>query len=463
MTYLRSARGKLLGMQSTNSSETPTVGGVLAADNPFIGVSQTSAPTRDGLRLRAVHAVAGCPVGRRARFHAAGDPAHRSAGGHRPDADAASGGHHDGVAAGENRQLAAGGMDVRGRDGESGTSKLTELRTPLTWSSSPFGDSRFDFTVTPVSLNAGTASGDAWRRYGANPLANAVSNMVSTATSEQAAIASMTEAERTAYFASNPGAEALSGLGTLNAADFNPTTSSGMENLAKLGSYDAGQVASYLSSSSRKPNVDQTSGSTDSQKANGVELALALSGDDYRVDIGSTPLGQDLNTVVGGVKWSPKLTNYLSLILTGERRSLTDSLLSYVGLKDAYSGKTWGQVTKNGGTLQLSYDDGDAGFYVGGGGYSYLGQNVASNTSINANAGVYLRPYHDEYRQLQAGLSMSYMDYSKNLSYFTYGQGGYFSPQNYVSVSLPVSLTEKYDNWTMKLGGSGGLSVLQSG
>ncbi|WP_427048826.1 hypothetical protein ACNF2L_01335 [Klebsiella pneumoniae] len=48
--------------------------------------------------------------------------------------------------------------------------------------------------------------------------------MVSTAASEQAAIASMTEAERTAYFASNPGAEALSGLGTLNAADFNPTT-----------------------------------------------------------------------------------------------------------------------------------------------------------------------------------------------------------------------------------------------
>lgn len=46
-----------------------------------------------------------------------------------------------------------------------------------------------------------------------------------------------------------------------------------------------------ISSSSRKPNVDQTSGSTDSQKANGVELALALSGDDYRVDIGSTPLG----------------------------------------------------------------------------------------------------------------------------------------------------------------------------
>ena len=46
-------------------------------------------------------------------------------------------------------------MEVRGRDGESGTSKLTEIKTPLTWSSSPFGDSRFDFTVTPITLNAG--------------------------------------------------------------------------------------------------------------------------------------------------------------------------------------------------------------------------------------------------------------------------------------------------------------------
>ncbi|HAV2048839.1 cellulose synthase subunit BcsC-related outer membrane protein [Raoultella ornithinolytica] len=456
MTYLRSARGKLLGLQSSNSAQTPTVGGVLAADNPFVGVSRTPTATRTAStygqympwQVSQVSAGAGTSL----------------PGIQRPDLP---------VETAQTRMLRQvdtmmeslqektgswlqGGMEVRGRDGESGTSKLTEMKTPLTWSSSPFGDSRFDFTVTPITLNAGTATGDAWRRYGANPLSNAVSNMISTATSEQAAIAAMTATEQTTYFASNPGAEALSSLGTLNASDFNATTSSGMENLAKLGTYDSGQVASYLASSNLKPNVDQASGSTDAQKANGVELALALSGDNYRVDIGSTPLGQDLNTVVGGVKWSPKLTNYLSLIFTGERRSLTDSLLSYVGLKDSYSGKSWGQVTKNGGTLQLSYDDGDAGFYVGGGGYSYIGDNVASNTSVNANAGVYLRPYRDEYRQLQTGLSMSYMDYSKNLSYFTYGQGGYFSPQNYVSVSLPVNLTEKYDNWTMKLGGSVG-------
>ncbi len=38
--------------------------------------------------------------------------------------------------------------------------------------------------------------------------------------------------------------------------------------------------------------------------------------------------------------------DFLTLILTGERRDVTDSLLSYVGVKDAFSGKEWGRVKK---------------------------------------------------------------------------------------------------------------------
>ncbi len=458
LTYLRSARGRVLGLQTTNNSATPSVGGLLAADNPFVGTSRLQPQARTA-------STYGRTLPWQVGAVSTGEPETGMPGSQRTDLP---------VETAQNRTLRQidsmmeqleektgtwlqGGVEVRSRDGESGTSKLTEVKAPLTWSSSPFGESRFEFTATPITLNAGSASGDAWRRYGSNPLANAVSNIAATAASEQQAIAAMTAAQQTAYFASNPGAQFLSTLGTIDAATLNPTTSTGIENLARLRNYDSGQVASYLAASSLKPDVnDAGDSSTDSQKANGVELSMALSGDRYRVDIGSTPLGQDLNTLVGGVKWSPKLTNYLSLILTGERRALTDSLLSYVGIKDSYSGRRWGQVTKNGGTLQLSYDDGDAGFYIGGGGYSYLGENVASNTSVNANAGVYLRPFHDDYSQLQTGLSMSFMDYSKNLSQFTFGQGGYFSPQNYVSVSLPVDLTQKYDSWTLKVGGSVG-------
>ena len=181
---------------------------------------------------------------------------------------------------------------------------------------------------------------------------------------------------------------------------------------------------------------------------------MALTGEQYKLDVGSTPLGQDLNTVVGGVQWSPQLTDYLKLILTGERRAVVDSLLSYVGVEDKYSGKKWGQVTKNGGSAQLSYDDGDAGFYAGVGLYNYIGENVPSNDNFTGNAGVYIRPYRADDRELKTGISMTYMDFSKNLSYFSYGQGGYFSPQDYISVSFPVDYTQKFDNWNMSVGAS---------
>lgn len=438
MTYLRSARGKLLGMTSTNAAATPTIDGVLLADNPFVGNSRTAARSTysDGDSMP-------WQVAQTAR-----EPGSTLPGTMRTDLPMET------VQSRTLRQVdemmqdlqqktgmwVQGGVEIRGRDGESGTSKLTEAKAPLTWSSSPFGDSRFEFTATPITLSAGSASGDAWRRYGTNPLNNAISNITS----------SIDNTENSA----DPTAANFSDLLDYNGENLSPMTDAGLANLASL--YDSGRLKA-LSVSNFKSSLDnRISSSTDSQKANGVELAMALSGEQYRIDIGTTPLGQDLSTLVGGVQWSPKLTNYLTLILKGERRAVTDSLLSYVGMKDAYSGKTWGRVTKNGGSAQLGYDDGDAGFYVNGGGYSYIGENVASNTSMNASAGVYLRPYHDDFRALQTGLNVSWMDFSKNLSYYTYGQGGYFSPQNYVSVSLPVDFSQKIDNWKLNVGGSVG-------
>ncbi|MCR4459323.1 cellulose biosynthesis protein BcsC [Pseudescherichia sp. L3] len=438
MTYLRSARGKLLGMASTNAAATPTIGGVLLADNPFVGNSKMASRSTYGEDNNLPWQVA----------QTAREPGSTLPGTTRTDLPMET------VQSRTLRQVdemmqdlqqktgmwVQGGVEIRGRDGESGTSKLTEAKAPLTWSSSPFGESRFEFTATPITLSAGSASGDAWRRYGTNPLNNAISNITS----------SIDNTENSA----DPTAANFSDLLDYNGENLSPMTDAGLANLASL--YDSGRLKA-LSVSNFKSSLDnRISASTESQKASGVELAMALSGEQYRVDIGTTPLGQDLSTLVGGVQWSPKLTDYLTLMFKGERRAVTDSLLSYVGMKDAYSGKTWGRVTKNGGSVQLGYDDGDAGFYVNGGGYSYLGENVASNTSMNASAGVYLRPYHDDFRALQTGLNVSWMDFSKNLSYYTYGQGGYFSPQNYVSVSLPVDFSQKIDNWKLNVGGSVG-------
>ena len=287
-----------------------------------------------------------------------------------------------------------GDLSVRGRDGESGLSQLTEAKAPMTFSFVPFDSSRVTLGVTPITLDAGTSSGDANNRFGTGALHGVLS----------------------------PSAQALA-----NTSSTPPSASQ------------------YI--------AEQSSGS---QSESGVELSAALSGDNYKVDVGSTPLGQDLTSLLGGAQWAPKLGDFTTLTVTAERRAVTDSVLAYVGAKDAYTGDKWGQVTKNGGSAVLSYDNGDAGFYAGGGYYSYLGDHVTSNKAVNANAGLYIRPYRYDDRELKTGINVGYMNYDKNLSYFSYGQGGYFSPQNYVSVSFPVEYTQKYNDWDLKLSGAVG-------
>ncbi len=70
--------------------------------------------------------------------------------------------------------------------------------------------------------------------------------------------------------------------------------------------------------------------------------------------------------------------------------------------------------------------------------------------------GAYIRPYKDDDSELKVGVNVNYMDFDKNLSYFSYGQGGYFSPQDYLSISLPVEYTKKQDNFTYILSGNVG-------
>ncbi|WP_312043953.1 cellulose synthase subunit BcsC-related outer membrane protein [Erwinia sp.] len=367
LAYLRNARGKMIGLQDGPMAAT---GGVALADNPFVDRTVRKSPSAyDGVMPWQ---QAPADAGTTERMSQQAQTLHQI--------DTMMDGLQE-----RTGTWAQAGVQVRGRDGETGLSKLTEAKAPLTWSSVPYGDTRFNFTLTPVTLNAGSASGTSLARVGTQAL-------------EQGRIAQANKSLPSDVLLNSPG----------------------------------------------------------SQAAAGVEVNLGLTNDNFKIDLGSTPLGQDLSTLVGGIQWSPKLSDYLTLILTGERRAVTDSLLSYVGTEDKLSGKKWGAVTKNGGNALLSYDNGDAGFYIGAGGYSYIGENVASNQSLNGTAGAYVRPYHDDNSELKTGVSMSWMDFSKNLSYYSYGQGGYFSPQDFVAVSLPVDWSKNYDDLKVKVGGSVG-------
>ncbi len=426
LALLRSAKGRVIGMSAADAGGVPIIGGLETADNPFINKSTVGPTPRSasayGTILPWQRADTVAPLPLTAMTPASGQaqtPEDRALKQINQMLDREQG---------ETSTWVRGDVGIRSRDGESGLSNLTEIKAPLMISGVPFASSRLKLTMTPVSLDAGSPAGTAGNRFGTGALQQA--KLVQTAAAA-AATAAANSATATTTTSTTTNAD-----GTQNSTT--TTTSSTTDNTASVN-----------------PD-DYVADSPGSQRASGVEVNLALSGEAYKADIGTTPLGEDLSSLVGGIQWSPGLTTFSKLTLTAERRPVTDSLLAYVGSWDKISGKKWGQVTKNGGSIQYSYDDGDAGLYAGVGGYSYAGSQVPRNTGITSSAGFYIRPYQDDNSELRSGVNITFMDYHKNLSYFSYGQGGYFSPQNYISVSLPVDYTQKYDDWNLTLGGSVG-------
>lgn len=425
LALLRSAKGKMIGLGGADNA--PTIGGLALTDNPFINRS-----TRNGTTTRSQYGSvlpwqqADTPYGQIPGAPASPQLAQQAS--TLKQVNAMLDTLQERVAT-----WAQGELSIRGRDGESGLSQLTEAKAPLTFSAVPFDDARVSFTATPISLSAGSSSSTGNSRFGQGALAQAVSAKATVAKAAKAA-----GLDLDSYASLGELQSEVTRLSSASCSSTNATSA---------------LCTAYATISGVDPD-EYEAPESGNQNASGVELALAIQGEGYKADIGSTPLGQDLNSLVGGVQIAPKLGDYTTLTATAERRAVTDSLLSYVGTEDTYSGKKWGQVTKNGGNLNLSYDDGDAGFYAGVGYYSYLGNHVASNHSIETNAGLYMRPLRAEDRELKVGVNVGYMDFAKNLSYFSYGQGGYFSPQNYVSVAFPVEYTQKVDDWDMKLNAS---------
>ncbi|VTR49772.1 Cellulose synthase operon protein C precursor [Serratia fonticola] len=42
--------------------------------------------------------------------------------------------------------------------------------------------------------------------------------------------------------------------------------------------------------------------------------------------------------------------------------------------------------------------------------------------------------------------------YQKDLSGYSLGQGGYYSPQQYVSLAVPVNYRQRTENWSWEVG-----------
>ena len=184
------------------------------------------------------------------------------------------------------------------------------------------------------------------------------------------------------------------------------------------------------------------------QSAAGIGGEFQLRAAAFAGNIGYTPHGFLVANVIGGVYVHPPTSHFT---LTFSRDPITDTQLSYAGLRDlgskspTYVGNTWGGVVTNAGELQLAFGGAQSGWYIQGGGQYITGQHVEDNTRFDGDAGAYWSVLHNpEYGNLTVGMNFFGMHYDHNLRYFTYGQGGYFSPAAYILGAVPLTFNGHY-------------------
>lgn len=174
------------------------------------------------------------------------------------------------------------------------------------------------------------------------------------------------------------------------------------------------------------------------------------------------PVDANLTGQLSASWFLPKVTLAASVI----RKAKEDSMLSQTGTYNANHEQPWGYVMEDqvklfaayglannlslSGTLQLS---------------RLTGEGVKENNGFSLRADLaynlaeWVSPMLDYWR---VGPFVSYTAYSHNLSGFTYGNGGYFSPDYFVSAGAYTELlTLETHRWQVKLKGALGVTGLE--
>jgi hypothetical protein len=186
-------------------------------------------------------------------------------------------------------------------------------------------------------------------------------------------------------------------------------------------------------------------------EAEGVALGAEYGFRGLQLDVGVTPLNFALPTIVGSLYWKQVFHN-ITLELEASRRAVDESVLSFAGITDdSGTGRVWGGVVKQGGVFSLRHDSRSSRTYVVFN-YNYLtGTNVKSNQSLAAYLGHRWKLYLSRSTSFETGLAVSVMGFEHNLSGFTFGHGGYFSPQRFVHYGLPIDWHSNFQAITWQL------------
>jgi hypothetical protein len=187
--------------------------------------------------------------------------------------------------------------------------------------------------------------------------------------------------------------------------------------------------------STRRFGLLPAGGTFADQSVGGVGGEVQVSTDDLGFRFGVTPDEFLVRNFTGGFRFRP---SHGPITLIAERDNLRDSLLSYAGARDPVTNRIWGGVVANTFSAVGNWGGAKSGFYGSFGFQTITGTNVESNNRLDGNVGMYWRIMDQKDSSLTVGFNLSAMHYEYNLSGFTLGQGGYFSPQQYFLTSIPI-------------------------
>ncbi|MFZ5426188.1 MAG: cellulose synthase subunit BcsC-related outer membrane protein [Thermodesulfobacteriota bacterium] len=144
----------------------------------------------------------------------------------------------------------------------------------------------------------------------------------------------------------------------------------------------------------------------------------------WRLEAGTTPIGGPVGvmpTFEAGVTtptWEVRV----------HQKPVRESILSWVGQRDPYGSKPWGRVLRTGARASYVFTPIESWFFSLGGGADYLwGQNVADNVGLTGNASAG-RTFKLGGNELALGAFATVKHFGRNLNFYTYGHGGYYSP-----------------------------------
>jgi hypothetical protein len=174
----------------------------------------------------------------------------------------------------------------------------------------------------------------------------------------------------------------------------------------------------------------------------GIALGVAWHHQDLVIDIGSTPLGFAVTHLIGGVRYAPTV-GALDTSVEVFRRPVTSSLLSFAGRVDPGTGRVWGGVTESGAAARVGHYTADHSLSLSIRLTDLDGLGVISNRRLAAR----LAGDHTVATwfggPLSFGGALSFDAYDRNLLGYTLGSGGYFSPQSYTALALPLEWSRR--------------------